>query len=56
MSNDSILFEYDSNRTKAENFRVWRECNRIERDAWGEKPLDDDEARSLFEELFCNNG
>lgn len=56
MSNDSLHFEYNPSLTKQDNFRVWRERNTIERESWGQKPLSDQEARALFEELFCNNG
>ena len=45
------MFEYDQNKTDLLNFTHWRCANDCEREAWGQRKLDDQEARDLFQQL-----
>jgi len=47
-------FEYDHSVSDERNFRVWQLMNSDERDGVGQAPLQDEEARVMFNELRDN--
>ena len=47
-------FEYDHSVSDERNFRVWRLMNSDEREGVGQAPLQDEEARVMFNELRDN--
>jgi len=47
-------FEYDHSVSDERNFRVWQLMNSDERDSVGQAPLQDEEARVMFNELRDN--
>lgn len=52
MKLDQFEFVYDSTHSYESNYAVWRQLNIEERKAWNDVPLDDAEARKIFEEMF----
>ena len=47
-------FEYDHSVSDERNFRVWQLMNSDERESVGQAPLQDEEARVMFNELRDN--
>jgi hypothetical protein len=47
-------FEYDHSVSDERNFRVWQLMNSDEREGVGQAPLQDEEARVMFNELRDN--
>jgi hypothetical protein len=47
-------FEYDHSVSDERNFRVWQLMTSDERDGVGQAPLQDEEARVMFNELRDN--
>jgi hypothetical protein len=47
-------FEYDHSVSDERNFRVWQLMNSDERDGVGQAPLQNEEARVMFNELRDN--
>ncbi len=48
-------FLLDPGLSREDNFVQWREANRLEREAWGDSPYTDAEARGAFN-LAMSNG
>ena len=45
------MFKYDERESDHFNYTHWRCANDCEREAWGERKLNDREARALFQQL-----
>ena len=52
---DHDYFLLDPGLSREDNFVQWREENRLEREAWGDTPYTDAEARGAFN-LAMSNG
>lgn len=46
------MFEYNLQKSFAENFNAWYEMDRDERQQWGDAVLDRDEALKVFTGLY----
>lgn len=46
------MFIYNKDYDYEENFRLWRNLNEIERDAWGMERLSYSEAKEVFDSVY----
>ena len=47
------IFEYDESLSVAENFWLWFDMNTAEHRAYGEEPYTLEEAKTVFNKLYC---